>query len=59
MVATIQLSPYIYVQGRIIRTLSNGHVAIHDGGKEYVGLPLRRSLRAAVAVTPVEANSIG
>jgi hypothetical protein len=44
MVATIQVTPYIYVQGLIARTFPNGSVAIRDGSSEYIGMPLRRSL---------------
>jgi hypothetical protein len=40
MVATIRVSPYIFVQGKIERLLPDGSVAIRDGDREYVGQPL-------------------
>lgn len=40
MVATIKLSPYVYVQGLVSRTLPNGSVVIAFNGREYVGSPL-------------------
>lgn len=46
LLATIQITPYIQVQGLIARTLPNGLIAIEHAGREYVGPPLR-PLRAA------------
>lgn len=40
MIATIQLSPYIHIQGRVTRRLPSGDVAIFIAGREYVGRPL-------------------
>lgn len=40
MVATIRVSPYILVQGKIERLLPDGCVAIRDGDREYIGQPL-------------------
>mgnify|MGYP006281136465 CR=1 FL=1 len=54
MFATIQVSPYIHVQGLITRTLPNGQIAIVDGDREYIGLPLRCERRQVWAVTPGE-----
>lgn len=42
MVATIQITPYIHIQGLVARFLPNGLIAIEHGGREYVGAPLRR-----------------
>lgn len=42
MVATIQISPYIHIQGTVARVLPNGQITIRLGGHEYVGQPLRR-----------------
>lgn len=42
MVATIQITPYIQIQGFVARILPNGLVAIEHGGREYIGAPLRR-----------------
>jgi hypothetical protein len=41
MYATIRLSPYIQVQGIILRTLPNGAVAVDCGGREIVGEPAK------------------
>jgi hypothetical protein len=48
MVATIRVSPYIFIQGVVTRRLDNGRVAIRVGGAEYEGAPL-------AAPTPVAA----
>lgn len=40
MYATIQMSPYVQVQGEVSRRLTNGTVAIRLGEREYVGAPL-------------------
>jgi hypothetical protein len=47
MFATIELTPYIQIQGEIARRLPGGRVAIRVHGREYVGAPLTpaRSLR--------------
>jgi hypothetical protein len=42
LVATIQITPYIQIQGIVARFLPNGLVAIEHGGREYIGAPLRR-----------------
>jgi hypothetical protein len=42
LVATIQITPYIHIQGLVARFLPNGLIAIEHGGREYVGAPLRR-----------------
>ncbi len=49
MYATIQLSPYIFVQGEVTRRLPCGKVAIRLRGGEIVGAPLRGA-QQAVAV---------
>ena len=51
MLATIRVSPYVFIQGVVTRNLSNGDVAIRIGGAEYVGRPLttREGPRLAVA----------
>lgn len=54
MVATIQLSPYIYIQGSIVRTLPNGQIAILDGDREYVGRPLRWARRSEPVLAAAE-----
>jgi hypothetical protein len=59
MVATIQLSPYIYVQGIIARTLPNGQIAILDGDREYVGRPLQGARRVAQPLAAVEQAARG
>lgn len=43
MYATIQVSPYIHVQGEIVRQLPNGAVVIRLGERDYVGAPLSRT----------------
>lgn len=37
MYATIKLSPYIHIQGRVTRTLPSGAIAVEFGGREFVG----------------------
>lgn len=59
MFATIQVSPYIHVQGPITRTLPNGQIAILDGDREYIGPPLRCERRKSWAVTPGEHSRHG
>lgn len=49
MYATIQVSPYVHVQGEVTRRLPNGAVVIHLGGRDYVGAPLSQT-RAEFAV---------
>lgn len=43
MLTTIQLSPYIFVQGPIIATHPGGRVSISVDGTEYVGEPVKRT----------------
>jgi hypothetical protein len=40
MYATIQVSPYVHVQGEVMRELPNGAVVIRLGERDYVGRPL-------------------
>lgn len=40
MFATIQVSPYISIQGLVTRNLPCGKVAIVVRGAEYVGAPI-------------------
>lgn len=42
MFATIELSPYIHVQGHVRRLLSGGRAVIESMGREYVGLLTER-----------------
>jgi hypothetical protein len=49
MVATIRVSPYIFIQGVVTRRLDNGRVAIRVGGAEYVGAPLAAPHAVAAA----------
>lgn len=49
MLATIEVSPYVQVQGLIARVLPGGHVAIALNGREYVGKPLTTPLRGIEA----------
>ena len=56
MVATIRVSPYIFVQGLIERTLPDGTIAIRDGDQEYVGVPLRRTSSASLGLVGGDAR---
>ena len=49
MLATIRVSPYVFIQGVVTRRLSNGHVAIRLGASEYVGQPLDTGERPRLA----------
>lgn len=40
MLRTIEISPYIYVQGQIIDRLTNGEIAVAVGDKRLVGRPI-------------------
>jgi hypothetical protein len=40
MIATIQLSPYILVQGVMTRRLPGGAIAVQVGGREVIGAPV-------------------
>jgi hypothetical protein len=51
MLATIQLTPYMQVQGIVARTLPNGQISIQQGGREYVGQPLRCASNDAATIT--------
>jgi hypothetical protein len=51
MVATIQITPYVHIQGVVARVLPNGQIGICLGGREYVGMPLRRPAPRPVAAT--------
>jgi hypothetical protein len=51
MYATIRLSPYIFIQGRLTRELPGGVVAVEIDGREVVGPPVS-ALRPE---TPAEA----
>lgn len=49
MYATIQMSPYVHIQGEVTQRLPNGAVVIRLGERDYVGAPLsqtRPELRA-------------
>lgn len=41
MVATIEVSPYVLIQGLFARLLPNGQIAVRVFGREYVGRPVR------------------
>lgn len=43
MVATIEVSPYVQIQGWIARVLPGGLIAVRVFGREYVGRPVRRA----------------
>ncbi len=49
MYATIQVSPYVHVQGEVTRHLPNGAVVIRLGGRDYIGAPLSQT-RAELSV---------
>jgi hypothetical protein len=40
MIATIQVSPYILIQGLLTRRLPGGSIAVLCDGREYVGSPV-------------------
>ncbi|TVQ57053.1 MAG: hypothetical protein EA355_05435 [Rhodobacteraceae bacterium] len=40
MFATIKVTPYIFAQGKVVRRLPDGAVAISAAGREFVGAPL-------------------
>lgn len=40
MYATIQLSPYIMIQGLVARELPTGQVVIRVSDRDYVGAPI-------------------
>lgn len=48
MYATIQLSPYILIQGLVTRELPTGDVVIRVSDRDYVGAPVAPKRRAAV-----------
>lgn len=48
MYATIQLSPYVLIQGVITRRLPSGQVVIRVQERDYVGAPLVSHRRRAV-----------
>jgi hypothetical protein len=41
MFATIEVSPYVFVQGQVSQVLPCGRVAIKVREREYTGAPLR------------------
>jgi hypothetical protein len=45
MYATIQLSPYILIQGVIARKLPSGDVVIRVSDRDYVGQPVAPARR--------------
>lgn len=40
MYATIKVSPYIFVQGRVLRELPSGAIAVDFRGCEIIGAPV-------------------
>jgi hypothetical protein len=40
MYATIRLTPYIHIQGRVIRSLPDGAIAVDVSGREVIGAPV-------------------
>lgn len=50
MYATIQLSPYILIQGPVSRELPTGDVVIRLSDRDYVGAPLSPKRKAALLV---------
>lgn len=44
MLTTIQISPYIFVQGQVKATLPGGRVSICVDGRDYVGEPVSRGI---------------
>lgn len=40
MIKTIELSPYISVQGMLVSKLPGGRIEISLNGRRYVGLPI-------------------
>lgn len=51
MYATIQVSPYIMIQGLVARELPDGHVVIRVSDRDYVGAPV--APRRRLALRPV------
>jgi hypothetical protein len=54
MFATIELTPYIQIQGEIARRLPGGRVAIRVHGREYVGAPLTPPRALRLVSSPVD-----
>lgn len=52
MYATIRLSPYIHIQGRITRELPGGAIAVDIGGREVIG-PAVAVAQSEAAAQPV------
>ena len=48
MYATIQISPYIMIQGLVSRELPTGQVVIRVSDRDYVGAPIAPQRRQPV-----------
>lgn len=49
MLATIRITPYIFLQGLMSRHLPNGTIAVLLDGREYVGQPVTPPRPVAVS----------
>ena len=47
MITTIEVSPYISVQGVLVSNLPGGDVEVSLNGRSYVGRPIRSKVSAA------------
>lgn len=56
MFQTIQISPYISVQGMVTSLRTGGRVTISVDGKEYVGMPVGTEIGEAA---PIQAEQRG
>ncbi len=54
MFATIELTPYVQVQGVVSRRLPGGAVVIRVAGREYAGAPLSPARTLRLAPSPAE-----
>jgi hypothetical protein len=50
MYATIQISPYIMIQGLVCRELPSGKVVIRVSDRDYVGAPIAPQRRQPTSV---------
>jgi len=54
MFATIEVTPYVQVQGEVSRRLPGGRVIIRVAGREYSGAPLSPTRTLHLAPSPAE-----
>lgn len=53
MLTTVELSPYIFAQGKLAAALPDGSVTVEVNGRRVIGRPVTRKSDTGAATQPV------